>query len=53
MFGFDYVIAKDQTELEKQLNSFYKVSKQPKLLEVFTPARSNDQILLDYFKFIK
>ena len=53
MFGFDYVIAKDQTELEEQLNSFYKVSKQPKLLEVFTPARSNDQILLDYFKFIK
>jgi len=53
MYGFDYVVAKDQTQLEEQLNSFYKVSKRPKLLEIFTPSQSNDKVLLDYFKYIK
>ena len=53
MYGFDYVLAKDQNELEEQLEVFYKESEQPKLLEIFTPARINDKILLDYFKFVK
>lgn len=53
MYGFDYKVAKDKTELDHQLESFYQVSKQPKLLEVFTPSRSNDKILLEYFNFIK
>ncbi|WP_179006831.1 2-succinyl-5-enolpyruvyl-6-hydroxy-3-cyclohexene-1-carboxylate synthase [Winogradskyella forsetii] len=53
MYGFDYTVAKDQTELHQQLDAFYKLSERPKLLEIFTPARSNDQILLDYFKYLK
>ncbi|WP_178988381.1 2-succinyl-5-enolpyruvyl-6-hydroxy-3-cyclohexene-1-carboxylate synthase [Winogradskyella schleiferi] len=53
MYGFEYSVAKDQKELEQQLDPFYKLSERPKLLEIFTPSRSNDQILLDYFKYIK
>lgn len=53
MYGFDYEVAKNQTELEQQLEGFYKASKQPKLLEIFTPSRINDKLLLDYFKYVK
>lgn len=53
MFGFDYISANDQNTLESSLSTFYNESKQPKLLEVFTPSRSNDEILLNYFDYIK
>jgi 2-succinyl-5-enolpyruvyl-6-hydroxy-3-cyclohexene-1-carboxylate synthase len=53
MYGFDYVNASDETTLKDTLASFYDVSERPRLLEVFTPSSSNDQILIDYFKFIK
>jgi len=53
MYGFEYHKASDESSLEKELESFYDISKKPKLLEVFTPSRRNDDILLDYFKFIK
>jgi len=52
MFGFQYDEASDKTSLKKRLESFYDASDQPKLLEVFTPSRHNDELLLDYFKFI-
>lgn len=52
MFGFEYNSAKDETELTSVLDSFYTVSDTPKLLEVFTPSNINDEILLNYFKFI-
>ena len=45
--------ATNTTELQDALKSFYKEDKQPKLLEVFTPQRINDAVLLEYFKFIK
>ncbi|MUU76965.1 2-succinyl-5-enolpyruvyl-6-hydroxy-3-cyclohexene-1-carboxylate synthase [Winogradskyella endarachnes] len=53
MFGFLYYRADNQNHLEEHLIDFYKESQQPKLLEIFTPSRSNDKILLSYFKFIK
>jgi 2-succinyl-5-enolpyruvyl-6-hydroxy-3-cyclohexene-1-carboxylate synthase len=53
MHGFEYYTAADEIVLEEELQSFYNSSKKPKLLEVFTPSRQNDDILLDYFKFIK
>ncbi len=53
MHGFEYYTAADEIALEEELQSFYNSSKKPKLLEVFTPSRQNDDILLDYFKFIK
>ena len=53
MFGFQYHSATNEKDLDTVLDSFYKPSKQPKLLEVFTPSRENDVILLDYFSFVK
>jgi 2-succinyl-5-enolpyruvyl-6-hydroxy-3-cyclohexene-1-carboxylate synthase len=53
MYQFDYRKASNEKELKGQLSSFYSNSKRPKLLEVFTPRTKNDEILLDYFKFIK
>ncbi|MFC0604410.1 2-succinyl-5-enolpyruvyl-6-hydroxy-3-cyclohexene-1-carboxylate synthase [Winogradskyella pulchriflava] len=53
MYGFEYVKANDALSLDNALETFYGNSKRPKLLEVFTPSTKNDEILLDYFKFIK
>ena len=52
MYGFSYEKASNETELKTVLNSFYKESNQPKLLEIFTPRILNDEVLLNYFKFI-
>ncbi|BAO77606.1 2-succinyl-5-enolpyruvyl-6-hydroxy-3-cyclohexene-1-carboxylic-acid synthase [Winogradskyella sp. PG-2] len=53
MYGFEYGKADDSNTLETHLTSFYNTSEQPKLLEIFTPSQSNDEILLDYFKYVK
>jgi len=53
MYGFEYTTASSENELSVALSDFYNTSKTPKLLEVFTPSRTNDDILLDYFKFVK
>jgi 2-succinyl-5-enolpyruvyl-6-hydroxy-3-cyclohexene-1-carboxylate synthase len=53
MFSFQYHSVRNQEDLDKTLDTFYNTSKQPKLLEVFTPSRINDDILLNYFKFIE
>lgn len=53
MFGFSYAVANDELSLQKELEAFYGYSKQPKLLEICTPSRINDKVLLDYFKFVK
>lgn len=53
MFGFEYKVASNQVELDATLESFYKASEHPKLLEIFTPSKINDEILLEYFNFVK
>lgn len=53
MFGFNYQSVNDDEGLKTALNSFYDEGSQPKLLEVFTPKTVNDEILLNYFEFIK
>lgn len=53
MYGFEYKSVDNQTDLNSELEGFYSDSESPKLLEVFTPSRINDEVLLDYFKFIK
>ena len=52
MFGFEYTSAESESELTICLNNFYDASKNPKLLEVFTPKDMNDKILKDYFKHL-
>ncbi|SFD35376.1 2-succinyl-5-enolpyruvyl-6-hydroxy-3-cyclohexene-1-carboxylic-acid synthase [Algibacter pectinivorans] len=53
MYGLDYEVATDEATLKTSLESFYKESEQPKLLEIFTPKAINDEILLNYFEFIR
>jgi 2-succinyl-5-enolpyruvyl-6-hydroxy-3-cyclohexene-1-carboxylate synthase len=50
MYGFDYSIASDETSLAKSLKAFYAHNDKPSILEIFTPTRENDKILLQYFR---
>lgn len=51
-FGFDYCKAANENDLRKELTTFYTISGRPKILEIFTPRKVNDKILLGYFDFI-
>ena len=51
-YGVGYQSASDGESLKTKLQSFYKPSDTPKLLEVFTPRLLNNKILMDYFHFI-
>lgn len=53
MHSFDYFTAKNEVELTNQLSKFYEDSKQPRLLEIFTPREDNDKILKAYFNNLK
>jgi 2-succinyl-5-enolpyruvyl-6-hydroxy-3-cyclohexene-1-carboxylate synthase len=50
MYGFEYAIASDDTSLNNELEQMYSQNNKPYILEVFTPTRKNDSILLQYFK---
>lgn len=50
MYQFDYVAVKDENELKNAWNSFITNESKPSILEVFTPEKLNNTILLDYFK---
>ncbi len=53
MYGFEYQKAYSTATVEKELQGFYTASKQPKILEIFTPSVENDKILKEYFKYIQ
>lgn len=53
MYGFKYQTAKNEEDLINNLSDFYLEENQPKLLEIFTPSTINDEVLLNYFKYIK
>jgi len=53
MYNFEYEIATTEREMKLHLNTFFDNSETPRLLEVFTPRTINDEVLLEYFKFIK
>ncbi|WP_044398199.1 2-succinyl-5-enolpyruvyl-6-hydroxy-3-cyclohexene-1-carboxylic-acid synthase [Lacinutrix sp. Hel_I_90] len=53
LYDFEYSSATNENELKSAFSDFYHTSSRPKLLEIFTPKNENDQILLNYFKFIK
>lgn len=50
MYGFDYLTASDEKSLDKNLGAFFERNDRPSLLEIFTPTRTNDTILLQYFR---
>jgi 2-succinyl-5-enolpyruvyl-6-hydroxy-3-cyclohexene-1-carboxylate synthase len=57
MYGLKYRSASDTLSLKQELSELYPenmpASRQPTLLEVFTPRTQNDEILLNYFSFLK
>ena len=53
MFGFDYFEANDETSLTQQYKTFIDQSEKPSILEIFTPEKENNGILLDFFRRLK
>lgn len=53
MHGFGYQNASNNEELLSVLHNFFSKDEKPQILEVFTPTEVNDEILLNYFKFIR
>ncbi|MDM9631899.1 2-succinyl-5-enolpyruvyl-6-hydroxy-3-cyclohexene-1-carboxylate synthase [Robiginitalea aurantiaca] len=51
-FGIGYALADDSGSLGANLKTFYKPTGSPELLEIKTPRKLNDTILLDYFDFL-
>lgn len=52
MYGFRYQKIDKVATLKKEIKEFFNENEGPDLLEIFTPSTVNDQVLLDYFKFI-
>lgn len=53
MHGVNYQSVSEESAFAKACKLFFSRDKEPQLLEVFTPRRINDAVLLDYFKFLK
>ncbi|HUH28695.1 2-succinyl-5-enolpyruvyl-6-hydroxy-3-cyclohexene-1-carboxylate synthase [Gelidibacter sp.] len=53
MYNFKYKKVASHNDLTMALNSFYKESKGPKILEINTAEQANDEVLLEYFKYLK
>jgi 2-succinyl-5-enolpyruvyl-6-hydroxy-3-cyclohexene-1-carboxylate synthase len=49
-FGLGYCSTASTLGLKWQLKSFFRSSNRPQLLEIKTPRKLNDQVLLNYFK---
>lgn len=52
MYGFEYDSVDNEHDLKNSLQTFYSTGNRPKLLEIFTPKNQNDEVLLNYFKFL-
>jgi len=53
MYGIKYKSVSDDNTLKSSLETFYSEEDRPKLLEIFTPKQINDEVLLNYFDFIR
>jgi len=53
MYNIKYQTVFEENSLKNKLDDFFTDSDSPKLLEVFTPRKINDELLLNYFKYIK
>jgi 2-succinyl-5-enolpyruvyl-6-hydroxy-3-cyclohexene-1-carboxylate synthase len=50
MYGFDYFEASDETTLQQEYAAFLNQNEKPSILEIFTPEKENNGILLDFFR---
>lgn len=53
MYNINYQLATNITDLQRKISDFYEKSDMPKLLEVHTPRKINDKVLLKYFEVLK
>lgn len=53
MFGFEYLTANDADSVDEGLKALFNIDNVPKLLEIFTPSKENDQVLKAYINYIK
>lgn len=53
MYGLTYFSATDEITLETEFSSFLHQNNAPSILEIFTPEKYNDTVLLDFFKALK
>ena len=49
MYGFDYLTATNEIELEESFEKLFSNNESPSLLEIFTPEKINDKVLKEYF----
>ena len=50
MYGLAYFEAKDENSLAQQFTAFLSQNEKPSILEIFTPEKLNDQVVLDFFR---
>jgi 2-succinyl-5-enolpyruvyl-6-hydroxy-3-cyclohexene-1-carboxylate synthase len=53
MYGLNYFNATDELSLDQQFSVFLAHNKQPSILEIFTPEKVNDSVLLEFFRKLK
>ena len=53
MYNLEYFEANDQLSLEEQCKVFLYQNEKPSILEIFTPEKENDGILLGFFRSLK
>ena len=53
MYGLDYFEASDDTTLQQQYSAFLNQNEKPSILEIFTPEKENNGILLEFFRRLK
>jgi 2-succinyl-5-enolpyruvyl-6-hydroxy-3-cyclohexene-1-carboxylate synthase len=50
MYGLAYFEAQDENSLTQQYAAFLDQNEKPSILEIFTPEKLNDQVVLDFFR---
>lgn len=50
MYGLNYFKATDLNSLEIEWKEFINLNNKPSIIEIFTPEKINDKILVNYFK---
>ena len=53
MYNLEYFVANDEISLEEQYKVFLNQNEKPSILEIFTPEKENDGILLEFFRRLK
>ncbi|MGB0896732.1 MAG: 2-succinyl-5-enolpyruvyl-6-hydroxy-3-cyclohexene-1-carboxylic-acid synthase [Flavobacteriaceae bacterium] len=53
MYGMSYKAVSNAADLQSELSCFFLDDEKPALLEIFTPRTTNDDVLLQYFEFMR